>query len=421
MRVELVKRSDVPLVRAALSFDAGYAADDRARLGVQGMGLALLDEGAAGMTGPAIAEARERLGAGIGASAGPDRTRIVLDAIKPNLAASLELFADLVQRPDFNPADIERVRGQTLTGIAQELSDPGSITRRIMPGELFGIAHPYGVTPSGTPAGVKAVTRADLIAWHKAWIRPDNARLFVVGDITMAELQPMLEASLGGWQPDGATPRGSKAFPTIPARKGSRIILIDRPGSPQSFIRGGTVLPVKGADDPIALRAANDILGGLFSSRLNTDLRETKAWAYGVSSGVGDAQDRVTAQIVAPVQADRTADSIAAMIADVKSLTGSKPITPAERDATIENSIRSLPGDFESGAAMLGAIERNAIYGRGDDYYARLVPRLQALTPAQLNEAARLVAIDDFTWVVVGDRKIVEPQLAKLGMPVEVR
>ena len=423
LQVELVQRSTVPLVRMALSFNAGFAADDRAKLGVQGLGLNLLDEGAAGLTGPQIAEARERLGAAIGASAGPDTTRIALDALRPNLEASLALFADIVQRPDFKPAEMERVRGQILTGIALEEADPGSITRRILPPLLYGTGHPYGVpsSGSGTADGVKAVTRDDILAWHKAWIRPDNARLFVVGDITMAELKPLLEASFGSWKPDANSPKGIKTFPAIPAVNGSRIILVDRPGSPQSFIRGGVVLPIKGSDDPIALRAANDILGGLFSSRLNMDIREEKSWAYGVNSGVGDAQDRVTAQIVAPVQADRTGDSIAAMIADVKALTGAKPITAAERDATIENSVRSLPGDFESGAAMLGAIEKNANYARGDDYYGKLVPRLQALTPAQLNEAAKLLSTDNFTWVIVGDRKVVEPQLKQLGLPVKVR
>jgi predicted Zn-dependent peptidase len=387
------------------------------------MGLNLLDEGAAGMTGPQIAEARERLGAGIGAGAGPDRTRISLDALKPNLAASLALFADIVQRPDFKTEDIERVRGQILTGIALEEADPGSITTRILPVELYGPGHPYGVpsSGSGTTDGVKAVTRDDLIAWHRTWIRPDNATLFVVGDITMAELKPLLETSFGSWQPDPKVARGTRPAMAVPAASGSRIILVDRPGSPQSYIRGGVVLPVKGVDDPIALRAANDILGGLFSSRLNTDIRESKSWAYGVGSGIGSGQDRVTFQVVAPVQADRTGDSMAAMIADVKALTRGTPITPVERDAAIDNTVRSLPGDFESGGALLGALERNALLHRGDDYYGKLVPRLEALTPAQLNDAARLLATDNFTWVVVGDRKVVEPQLKQLGLPVEVR
>ena len=423
MTVQLVRRRTVPLVRMALVFDAGFAADDRSKLGVLGMGLNLLDEGADGMTGPQIAESRERLGAGIAASAGADRTRISLDALTANLEASLGLFADIVQRPDFKPAEIERIRNQTLTGIAFEEADPNSIASRILPVELFGAGHPYGVpsTGTGTAAGVTAVTRDDLIRWHKTWIRPDNATLFVVGDVTMDELQPLLESSFGGWRPDPVVAKGRRVFPAIPAPKGGRIILLDRPGSPQSLIRGGVVLPVKGTDDPIALRAANDILGGLFSSRLNMDLRETKSWAYGVSSGIGGAENRVSAQIVAPVQADRTGESIAAMIADVKALTSTAPISAGERDATIENSVRSLPGDFEGGGALLGALIANASLGRPDDYYGTLVPRLQALTGTQLNAAARLLSTDNFTWVVVGDRKTVEPQLAKLGMPIEVR
>lgn len=423
MKVELARRDTVPLVRMLISFDAGFGADDRQRLGIQGLALNLLDEGAGGLTGPQIAEARERLGAGIGAGAAADRTRVSLDALKPNLAASLALFADIVQRPDFAPAELERVRGQTLAGIAREESDPASITRRLLPVALYGADHPYGVpgTGSGTVAGVKAVTRADLVAWHKRWLRPDNGQIFVVGDIAMAELKPLLEASFGGWQPDAAVAKETKTFPPIPEAKASRIVLIDRPGSPQSYIRGGVVLPVKGSDDPIALRAANDILGGLSTSRLNMDIREEKAWAYGVGSNFNDASERLYALIVAPVQTDRTGDSIAAMIADVKALRTDKPIDQAERDKAINNSVRSLPGDFESGGALLGAIEKNAVYGRGDDYYGKLVPRLEALTPAQLNAAAQLLSTDRFTWFIVGDRKAVEPQLAKLGIPVEVR
>ena len=423
LKVELARRDTVPVVRAMLSFDAGFGADDRAKLGIQGLALNLLDEGAGVMTGPQIAEARERLGAGIGAGASYDRTRITLDALKPNLPASLALFADVVQRPTFDAGELERVRGQVLAGIAQEETDPGNMTRRVLPVLLYGANHPYGVpsTGSGSTAGVKAVTQADLKAWHKRWIRPDNATMFVVGDITMAELKPQLEATFGTWQADAAVAKGAKTFPAVPEPKGARIILIDRPDSPQSYIRGGVVLPVKGSDDPIALRAANDILGGLSTSRLNMDIREDKGWAYGVGSVFGDTADRMVSVIVAPVQSDRTGDSLAAMIGDVKAFTSSKPIDGAERDKAINNIVRSLPGDFESGGALLAAIEKNAVYGRGDDYYAKLVQRLQALTPAQLNEAAKLLSTDRFTWIVVGDRKLVEPQLARLGLPIEVR
>ncbi len=423
LKVELARRTDVPLVRMLLSFDAGLGADDRAKLGLQGLALNLLDEGAGDLDGPQIAEARERLGASIGASAGLDRTRLTLDALKPNLAASLALFADITQRPRFDAGELERVRGQTLAGIAQELADPGSAARRTLPGLLYGVNHPYGVPPtgSGTPEGVKAVTRADLVHWHKMWIRPDNATLFVVGDVTMAELKPLLETSFGSWRPDPSVVKGVKTFPAVPVPTGARIVLIDRPASPQSFIRGGVVLPTKGTDDPVALRMANDALGVLSTSRLSIDIRETKNWAYGVGTPLSEARERMGWFVIAPVQTDRTGNTIAAMIADIKAFTGAQPVDAAERDKTVNNTIRSLPGDFESGSALLAAIEKNALYGRGDDYYTRLVPRLEALTPADLNAAAKVLSTDRMVWVVVGDRKLVEPQLAKLGLPVEVR
>lgn len=424
LKVELARRPGIPVVRLMLSFDAGFGADDRARLGLQGMTLSLLDEGAAGRTGPQIAEAEERLGASIGGGAALDRTRLTLDALRPNLAASLKLFADVVERPDFPPAQIERVRGQILTGIAQEEADPASAARRRMNPILFGPNHPYGVpsTGSGTIAGVKSVTRADLIAFHRRWLRPDNATIFVTGGIAMAELKPLLEASFGGWKADPAAPKGVKTFTTVTPPSASRIILIDRPGSPQSYIRGGVVLPVSGRDDPLALRMANDAFGQLSTSRLSTDLREEKNWAYGVGSPFTDAREQLAWVLIAPVQTDRTGDSLAELLSQAKALrSGAKPLDQGERDKAIGNTIRSLPGEFESGGALLAAIERNAVFERGDDYYDRLPGRLQAMTVADLNKAATLLATDKMVWIVVGDRKLVEPQLAKLGLPVEVQ
>ncbi len=423
MKVELARRTTVPVVKIMLSFSAGFGADDRAKLGTMGMTLALLDEGAGKLTGPQIAEAKERLGANIGGGGSLDRARLTLDALKANLPASLDLLADIAERPAFPASEIERVRGQILQGIAQEQADPGQAARRALPVLLYGPVHPYGVpgSGSGTTAGVKAITRADLIAWHKRWIRPDNGAIFVVGDITMAELKPLLEARFGTWTPDAAVAKGDIVFTAPPAPPAPRIVLIDRPNSPQSYIRGGVVLPVKGTEDTLALRAATDLLGGLSTSRLSMDIREAKGWAYGVGSPVNEAVDRLAWFVIAPVQSDRTGDTIAAMTADIAAFTSAHPIDQAERDKTINNTILSLPGDFETSGALLGAIEKNAVYGRSDSYYTDLSSRLRALTPEQLNRAAQLLSTAHMTWIVVGDRKVVEPQLAKLGLPVEVR
>jgi predicted Zn-dependent peptidase len=237
----------------------------------------------------------------------------------------------------------------------------------------------------------------------------------------MAELKPLLDRHFGQWRADPAVAPGSRSFKPVAPPAGPRIILVDRPGSPQSHIRGGVVLPMTGRDDNLALGLANDILGGLSTSRLNMDIRETKNWAYGVASGFSDGEGQLASFIVAPVQTDRTGDALAAMIADVRALLAGQPITAAERDKAVANATLSLPGDFERGAALLGAMERNATLGRPDDYYARLADRLRALSADDLNTAAKALSVDRFTWIIVGDRKAVEPQLTRLGIPVEVR
>ncbi|WP_353217662.1 pitrilysin family protein [Sandarakinorhabdus sp.] len=422
LKVELARRTTVPLVRMMLSVDAGMAADDRSQLGIQQMALSLLDEGHDGLSGPAIAELRERLGAGIGAGAGLDRTKLSLDALKSNLPQSLDLFAAIVQRPDFPPAELERVRGQQLSALAREASDPGSIGQRLLTPALYGIAHPYGAPPSGlgTAASVKALTREALIQWHKRWIRPDNATMFVAGDITAAELQPLLEAAFGKWRADPAVPRGTIVAAAPAAARPARIIFVDRPNSPQSLILAGSLLAITGSQNLIAERAAADVLGGLATSRITMDIREEKNWAYGAYAGLSDGKGQLHSLIYAPVQTDRTADSMKAIMADIAAIKTTRPITADERGRTIANSVLALPGNFERGSAFLSAMERNHLLGRPDDYYTTAARRLGALTVADLNKAVQLFGTDQLLWVVVGDRAKVEPQLKSLGLPVEV-
>jgi len=422
LKVELARRTTVPLVRMLLSLEGGMAADERSQLGIQQLALALLDEGHDGLTGPAIAELRERLGAGIGAGAGLDRTKLSLDALKSNLPQSLALFAAIVQRPDFPPAELERVRGQMLSALAQEASTPASIAQRLLTPALYGPNHPYGAPPSGlgTPASVKTLSRDALIAWHKRWIRPDNGTLFVAGDITAEELKPMLEAAFGRWQADPAVPRGTVQAAAPAPAKPTRILFVDRPNSPQSLILAGSLLPITGTQDLIAQRAAADVLGGLSTSRINTDIREEKNWAYGAFAGISDGKGQLYSIVYAPVQTDRTADSIKAIQADIAAIKTTRPISAEERGRTIANSVLALPGEFERGSSFLSAMERNQLLGRPDDYYVTAARRLGALTVEDLNKAVQLFDTDQLLWVVVGDRAKVEPQLKTLGLPVEV-
>jgi zinc protease len=405
----------------ALTFDGGASADPKDRQGANALMMSLLDEGTATRDSAQIAADEERLGATISPSATIDRTQVGMFALKPNLAGSLDLLADIVRRPAFAPPEIERLRTAKLTQIASENTEPTSIALRTLPPLLYGRAHPYGVpfTGTGDVAGVKALSRDDLVAFHERWIRPDTAKIFVVGDTTLAEVMPLLEARFGDWKPS-ATPRGSKLFREDRMARPSRIVLIDRPQSPQSMILAGQLLPTRGVDDPLPLLTANEVLGGGINSRLMQDLREKKAWAYGVGTQARMVREVMPWLIYAPVQTDKTGASIRAILDDTRAFLTANGVTPAERERTINSQIRELPGAFETSNELISAMVRNDTFGRPDDYYARLPERYRAMTAASLDQAAR-AAIDPskLLWVVVGDAKLVRPQLQDLGLPVE--
>lgn len=422
IEVVFARRTTVPTVNVAVSFDVGYAADPHNALGTQSLMLSLMDEGTTSLDSIAFAEAKERLGAGIDGSASSDETVFSLSALKPNLGASLALLADYIEHPAFDAKELERVRAQQLNRIKAERNNPNALAARTLMPVLYGADHPYGIPPTGlgNAAAVTAATRDQLAAFHHSWIRPDNARIFVVGDTTLKEVKKLLDASLGQWKsPDG--PVQVKDFSVAIPVPQPRIILIDRPKSPQSVILAGKVLDVKGGDELEPLRAANEVFGGTFLSRFNTNLRETKGWSYGVRSRVSSDQHRLNLVFSAPVQADRTGDSIRELQSELKLFLGDKGTTPAELERTINGNVRELPGSFETSGDILGGLRNIVKFGRADDYYEKLADVYKSMTAAEIDAAARKAfSVNDLVYVIVGDASIVKPQLDGLGLPVEM-
>jgi predicted Zn-dependent peptidase len=421
--IELVyaRRTAIPVTRVAISFDAGVAADVPGKLGTQQLTLGMMDEGTTRLDGIALAETRQRLGAAIDSGFSADRTTLSLDVPSANLAPGLDLFADIVRNPAFAEPEVARVRAQQLAGIQQELTSPDGIAGRVVPRYIYAEGSPYRkASGGGDPKAVAALTRADLVAFHQAWLRPDKAKVFVVSDRSLAEVRTALDARFGDWAATGAA--GSKTFPpaTAPAT-GSKVVLIDRSGSPQSLIYGVQRTGLTGSTELLPYTVANDALGGSFLGRINMDLRETKHWSYGAGGNFSRNLQAVGYALRAPVQADKTGPSIAAMRGDVADYLSAKPMTEAEFARAVTGGIRALPGSFEGSYAVLGAMQQNDLLGRPDDYYATITRRYEALTLPQVTEAIRSV-IDPakMTWIVVGDAKVVRPQLDTLGLPVEV-
>lgn len=421
IKVDLARRTAVPKVLVSIDFDAGYAADPRDALGTQSLMLDLLEEGTTTRNSVAIAEEQERLGASISTGASLDSSGITLSALKPNLAASLALMADVVKNPAFAPDEVARLKNQRLAAIAQAKASPFGLVRLVLNPIVYGKDHPYGVPSSGLgdAAAVTALDGAKLRAAHDMWIRPDLATITVVGDTTMDEVKPMLEAAFGTWTAP-ATPAPHKDLSAPIPTPQPRIVVIDRPNSPQSVIAAGKALPIRGGDTDVALDLANQVLGDGFLSRLNMDLREDKGWSYGVSSAIAKLSGPRLFTVAAPVQADKTGAALAEIVADMKAFPAKKGADAEELQRVTDGNIRELPSEFETDAALLGAIVSNRRLGRPEDYYTTLATRYRAVTaPALDAAAAKYLQPAGLVFVVVGDRKVIDPQLKGLGLPVE--
>jgi zinc protease len=419
--VDYVQRSGVPVTQIAMAFDAGNAADSPQARGLAAMTMDLLDEGTSKLSSQQVAETEERLGADVSSSNGADRSYVMLNALSPNLAPSLDLMSGVVKDAAFRPDDVDRIRAQTLTSIAQTQKDPTRVARRLLPVVLYGPNHPYGGPPGGDPAAIAKFSHADFVRFEQRWLRPDNVKIFIVSDRPLAEVRPLLEARFGAWAPP-TQPKGVKNFTAPPLRPtAAKILLINRPGAPQSSILGGQLLPLDPKGDIIPFDAANDALGGDFLARLNMDLREEKGWSYGVGGDEALNLHAVPYTVSAPVQADRTGDSLAELNKLITEFVTTKGVTQEERDRIVTKNINQLPGEFETSGAVLGAMMNIDMLSKPDNYYETLAPEYRAQTTASLDRAARS-ALDPrgFTWIVVGDAAKIRPQLEKLGMPIEV-
>ncbi len=415
-----VQRTGVPRILTRLSFDVGNAADRSDQLGTQQLMLSLMTEGTTSLNSTQLAEAQERLGVGLAGGATADRTQFGISALSANYEPALDLLQDVVRNPAFAPEEIERLRATQLTAIAAERRAPSSLASLNLWPVLFGADHPYGRPTSGlgTPESVAAITREDLIDFHRRWIRPDKLTIMVVGDAELDQVLAALEERFGSWTGEGEA--GVKSFDAVIPAANPRIILVDRPNSPQSLIYGGQVLDLLGTDELLPLLVANEALGGSFLARLNQDLRETRGWSYGVSGAVNRVAGPVSYTIHAPVQADRTGDSIAALLEQVENFLTVDGVRPEEHSRAIAGGIRSLPGRFETSAGVMGGMANNDLFERSVDYYDQIASIYRSMERNQLDSVARsAINPGAFTWVVVGDADQVREQLDALGLPVE--
>jgi predicted Zn-dependent peptidase len=422
IEVTLARRMTIPKISLALTFDAGTAADGAERAGTQSLMMELLKEGTTSRSTLEIAVEEERLGAAIGTGTSTDSSTVTMTALTANLVPSLELMADIARNPAFAPAEVARVKGQRLAAIAQEQADPRGLASRAVGPLVYGEAHPYGsVGASGKPAVIQALTPERLAGEHRKWLRPDTARFTVVGDVTMAELLPALERTFADWT-SPAEPKPVKNLTVATPQPARKLVVIDRPNSPQSVLLLARVLPLNGTQQGLeALELANEVIGAGFLSRLNTELREEKGWTYGISSSLSGVVGPRRLSVFTPVQSDRTADSIRLILEQMEVFAaGGQGVNQTELQRVTDGNIRALPNSFQTNGQVLGALVTNRLLGRPDDYQSRLPEIYRAIGAQAIDTAAgQYLSPENLAIIVVGDRKQIDEQLKTLAMPIE--
>ncbi|MCC6461801.1 MAG: insulinase family protein [Saprospiraceae bacterium] len=419
MKVVLTRRTESPTVVMSMMFDAGYCTDKLGgKPGLANIAMNMLDEGTKSMTSLQINEKMQLLGASINTFSDLDYSYVNLNALKQSLDPSLDLMAEVVLNPAFPAADFDRLKSQQISGIQNEKKNPQGMIMRVMPELLYGKDHPYGMPMSGTgeEEAVSAMTLDDVRGFQQKWLRPNNATIVVTGDVTMPELVEKLEKRFSTWS-KGDVPK--KVIPEVKSNNNGKIFLIDRPESQQSLIVAGYLTKPYGQLDETAIEQMNNVLGGDFTSRINMNIREDKHWAYGASSFIANTAGQRPYLVFAPVQTDKTKESVQEIVKEVNQFVGDKPMTQAEFDKTKQNTVMGMAGMWETNGAVNASARNLVKYNLKDEYWKTYSQRVQNLGLKDVQNVAKtIVQPNNLGWFLAGDAEKVMPGLQQLGMEV---
>jgi zinc protease len=417
LEVVVVERHEAPVVDFTLMADAGFAADASAKPGSARLAMLMIQEGTRTRDSLDISERAESLGATLGVGSTLDRSFLNMNALTARLTESLDLYADVLLNPTFPDKELERLRGQTLATIQQEKAQPAAMINRVMPRLIYGEGHAYAnpASGTGTEAAVKSLTGKELGHFYHRWVRPDNSVLLVVGDTTLAQIQPLLEQRFGGWRAP-AEPAPKKNIGAVTLATKPRVFLINRNGAEQSQIIAATVGPSRADPDHIRFVVLDTILGGNFVSRLNMNLREGKHWSYGAGTRLTDAIGPGTYRAGGGVQTDKTAESMIEIRKELSDMLASRKPTEAEVKFAKDSIAIALPGNNETSDEIAGSYGEILTYGLKDSYWNDFVGDVTSVTVADLNQSAgKLLHPDALTWVVVGDLSKIEAKVRALN------
>jgi zinc protease len=412
------ERPGLPLVAADLVLHAGSGVNPVDRPGLASMTARMLQQGTTTRSAPQIADRAADLGATLNSGAGTDTTGISTHSLSRNFPDALELLADVALHPSFPQSEIERVRSERLTGIVQEKDESFALASRVWDAALYGPHHTYGYPDIGSTESIKAISREDLEKFWKQNYFPDDAALVVTGNIKLAALKPLVEKQFGAWK------AGRPAPPALstPETTDAKLILVDRPGAPQTTLICFSMGLARSTPDYVPVEVMNADLGGLFSSRINMNLREAHGYTYGAFSFFRFHRAPGPFIAGADVRTDATAPATTELFNELKRMRDSQ-MTLAELSLSKDSIARSLPGRFERGTAAAATFAELFTYDLPLDYFSTLPDRINAVTVEQSQAMAQKhILLDKMIVLAVGDRAKIEEDMKKLNLgKVEIR
>jgi|GEM_PF-301092 len=413
-RVLVSENHSLPLVSIDVVIEAGVNAEPLSQPGLAGFVADMLDEGTKTRSATQLAEATEDLAAQIGASAGFESSRVHLNCLAETLPQALDLLADLVQNPAFAADDLERVRTLELTSLAQKKASPGALATDEIARQIYGEKNPWGQPAGGTPESLKSITAADLAKFHSAWYRPNNAIISVAGDVTVAQITQLLEERFKTWQ---AKPLPKIKLAKLPVLKLRAMTALDKPGMTQSqVIIAGRMFTAKDAD-AVPMRVANLILGGLFTSRLNMNLRERHGYSYGVRSGLTLLKSLGVFTAGGGVVAKSTVESVTEFENELGAFAKTGEVSDDELAQAKEAYTRSLPSLLETNDAVANAFGNVAVLGLPLDYYKKLPAQIARVEKKDVARVAtKWLKPGQWPIVIVGPVSSMEEGLSKLQL-----
>lgn len=415
----VVEKHDLPLVAFNLDFIGGAANYEAAgKQGVASFTGQMLSEGTATKSADALSDAQQLLGTSINASVSNESGTIRFTSLSDKFEPALDILMDMLLNSTYPDSALERIRGRTMVSLAQQKDDPNAIAEDVFAKLTYGDEHPYGRVM--TEQSVQSITRDDIVAFAKAYYQPGRAVITVTGDIKPADAKAAVEKALAGWTAGGERP--SFAYGAVPTPAPRTIYLIDKPNAPQSVFSFGTPGPSRDTPDYYAIAVMNQLLGGMFQSRLNHDIREMRGYSYGVGSGFAFGHGPGAFNAGGGIVSSKSDSALIRFMYHFNAVRGDSVLSDSELTIGKESLIQSLPGRFATVNGTAAAISSIFTQYLPETYWSDYAANINRVTTADLARVAKqYIDADHLNMVIVGDRAAIEASLRKTGIaPIKV-